>query len=256
MGINPRSIALLSKVESLYGELSHINNPDSGMRTIGNPDPGPQASTSWRLAFPRDISSLRAGYEQEGLLDRQSCISVPGMLLETYKALWEVLHPDGSAPTNGSFNEYEQAQFNARKQSVGFGNLVLASFTKFSDLVKSDSDHCLAPSQINTVTTFITLPSTMQQNSTSSIARHSIYARTFHRHPRLGQPAGIRVPQWVNRCEVGVGRPDRIYRAPDITNVGPGPERYLHQVDTLSVAYRPKDSHQAAMDMVNFRASR
>lgn len=62
MGVDPRSIATLSEGESLYGDLSLAKNSR----------PSPDWSKIWKLAFPRDISSLRAGYEQEGLLDPSS----------------------------------------------------------------------------------------------------------------------------------------------------------------------------------------
>jgi hypothetical protein len=62
MGVDAHSIATLSEGESLYGYLPFVN--DAGPRLEG--------SNIWKLAFPRDISSLRAGYEQEGLFDPSS----------------------------------------------------------------------------------------------------------------------------------------------------------------------------------------
>jgi hypothetical protein len=66
-------------------------------------------------------------------------------VFETYKALWEIFHPDGSAPSSSSFNDYERAQFNTCKESVGFGDLVLASFSKFSDLGQAGFGSLLGP---------------------------------------------------------------------------------------------------------------
>jgi hypothetical protein len=58
MGIESQSIATLSEGESLYGDL-YVSGKE-------------QESGIWNIPFPRDISSLRAGYEQQGLFDASS----------------------------------------------------------------------------------------------------------------------------------------------------------------------------------------
>jgi hypothetical protein len=98
---------------------------------------------SWR-AFIALVWPALPG--QRGVPDTSKKVGDPAPLVfETYKGLWEVFHPDGSAPSSASFNGYEQAQFNACKQSVGFGDVVLASFTKFSDLGQAGFGALLGP---------------------------------------------------------------------------------------------------------------
>jgi hypothetical protein len=58
MGIEPPSIATLSEGESLYG-YAYLPVKERG-------------NGIWNLPFPRDISSLRTDYEQQGLLDPSS----------------------------------------------------------------------------------------------------------------------------------------------------------------------------------------
>jgi hypothetical protein len=55
-------------------------------------------------------------------------------VFETYKSLWEIFYPHGTAPSSTSFNDDEQSKFNACNSPVSFGDLVLATFSKFSDL--------------------------------------------------------------------------------------------------------------------------
>lgn len=53
IGIDPEQVAILSEGESLYGSYP-IQNRES--------------TPPWKLVFPRDISSLRAGYDNQGIL--------------------------------------------------------------------------------------------------------------------------------------------------------------------------------------------
>jgi hypothetical protein len=98
---------------------------------------------SWRafiaLVWP-------ATHGERGIPDNSKTVGDAGpRVFETYKALWEVFHPDGSAPSSTSFNDYEQAKFNACNAQIGFGDLVLASFSKFSDLGQAGFGSLLGP---------------------------------------------------------------------------------------------------------------
>jgi hypothetical protein len=62
IGIENHHIATLSENESLFGWVSLGMNS----RNAGND------SGVWKLSFPRDISSLRAGYEKQGILETHS----------------------------------------------------------------------------------------------------------------------------------------------------------------------------------------
>jgi len=70
IGIDEDSTAILSEGESLYGEAQSKSGdtPDGGQEGAAE-----QASNGvWRIGYPRDISSLRAGYESQGIFDSSS----------------------------------------------------------------------------------------------------------------------------------------------------------------------------------------
>jgi hypothetical protein len=53
-------------------------------------------------------------------------------VFETYKALWELFHPDGSAPAD--WNTFESKQFNPCGVDSHWGDMTLGSFSKFGDI--------------------------------------------------------------------------------------------------------------------------
>jgi hypothetical protein len=61
-----------------------------------------------------------------------------GRVFENYKALWEVFHDDGSAPSSG-------AQFNACSAKTKPGDVVLASFSGFGDIGQAGDGALLGP---------------------------------------------------------------------------------------------------------------
>jgi hypothetical protein len=63
---------------------------------------------------------------------------------ETYKALWEVFHRDGSAPA-ASFDSYELPAANACGAKSGFGDSVIASFTGLDELAQFGPGEMLGP---------------------------------------------------------------------------------------------------------------
>ena len=98
---------------------------------------------SWR-AFIALVWPAANG--QRGLPDTTKTVNGPGpRVFETYKSLWEIFHTDNTAPSSSSFNNYESAQFNACQQNVNFGDLVLASFSKFSDIGQAGAGSLVGP---------------------------------------------------------------------------------------------------------------
>ncbi len=98
---------------------------------------------SWRsfiaLVWPAQIQN-----NQRGVPDTSQTVGGTGpRVFETYKALWEVFHADGSAPV--AWNQNEPATMNACSQLAASGALVLASFSKFSDLGQAGFGSLVGP---------------------------------------------------------------------------------------------------------------
>ncbi|MDB5310233.1 MAG: hypothetical protein JWO38_4435 [Gemmataceae bacterium] len=87
---------------------------------------------SWRAFIAVVWPGLK---NQRGQPDTAAGVTVgsPGpRVFETYKALWEVFHNDGSAPAG--WNAFEPKQYNPCGVDTGWGDLTLGSFSKFGDL--------------------------------------------------------------------------------------------------------------------------
>lgn len=109
---------------------------------------------SWR-SFLALVWPAQQG--QRGTPDTTQTISGPGpRVFETYKSSWEIFHRDGSAPA--AWDTYEAAQFNACNQSVQFGDLIIASFSKFADIGQADFGELVGPlvAQNMTYTRYLT----------------------------------------------------------------------------------------------------
>ena len=122
IGINSRSIATLSEKESAYGfQLRPITVDKEGRGDEENPrahsDPCLGAKYAsmpslWALSFPRDISSLRAGYEKQGILQDPS-------LNQPWKKILEITSEnEGEGDSVKSFGESATI---AAQESVLFG---------------------------------------------------------------------------------------------------------------------------------------
>ncbi|HEY3625620.1 MAG TPA: hypothetical protein VGL00_05035 [Terracidiphilus sp.] len=66
MGMDVKQVAVLAEEESLYGFHSLGGEEPSGKSPSAQRD-DKDLHRMWRLAFPRDISSLRAGYQAQGI---------------------------------------------------------------------------------------------------------------------------------------------------------------------------------------------
>lgn len=85
---------------------------------------------SWRSFIALVWPALNG---QRGVPDPNQNVGGPGpRVFETYKGLWELFHVDGSKP--GPWNSYDLPAMNACGVQTGFNDLVLASFSKYSDL--------------------------------------------------------------------------------------------------------------------------
>jgi hypothetical protein len=86
---------------------------------------------AWRaflaLAWP-------AAPKHRGVADAAKPVAATGpRVFETLKSMWEVFHPDGSAPVP-DFQVYDSGANNACKAQPQFGDVVLASFSGIDDI--------------------------------------------------------------------------------------------------------------------------
>lgn len=94
---------------------------------------------SWR-AFVALVWPAAAG--QRGVPDPTQGVGGSGpRVFETYKALWEVFHDDGTPPLPWS----QSGDPNACGVKAGIGDLVLASYSKFSDLGQAGFGKLVGP---------------------------------------------------------------------------------------------------------------
>jgi hypothetical protein len=127
---------------------------------------------SWR-SFVAAVWPVLKG--QRGVPDSSQGVGASGSrVFETYKALLEVFHGDGSAPS--SWNAFDAPKYNPCSASVGFGDLVLASFTKFSDLGQAGFGSLLGP-LVAQNTTYVRYLTAYNQIEFSQIAGNQLYLR-------------------------------------------------------------------------------
>ncbi|HEX3748124.1 MAG TPA: hypothetical protein VHW09_29550 [Bryobacteraceae bacterium] len=96
---------------------------------------------SWRafvaLVWP-------AGRTARGQADSSRKLADSGpRVFETFKSLWEVFHPDGSAPT--AFDAYDSPANNACAAKTAFGDLVVASFSGLDEVAQFGPGELLPP---------------------------------------------------------------------------------------------------------------
>jgi len=96
---------------------------------------------SWRaflsLVWPADAN-------QRGDADASRSLSDSGpRAFETYKALWEVFHRDGSAPTG--FGAYDSGTQNACGAAGAFGKVIIGSFSAMEDVAQFGTGEMLPP---------------------------------------------------------------------------------------------------------------
>ncbi len=96
---------------------------------------------SWRAFMALVWPALK---DQRGMPDPDATVGGPGpRVFETYKALWELFHNDGSAPAD--WNRFEPKEFNPCNVETKWGDLTLASFTKFGELGEAGVGTLIGP---------------------------------------------------------------------------------------------------------------
>lgn len=109
---------------------------------------------SWKsfiaLVWPAQVG-------QRGQPDTSRSVGGSGpRVFETYKALYEVFHNDGTAPS--AWNAFEPAKYNPCDVAAKWGELTLGSFSKFSDLGQAGFGSLVGPliTQNGTYVRFLT----------------------------------------------------------------------------------------------------
>lgn len=170
---------------------------------------------SWR-AFIALVWPAQSG--QRGVPDTGKSVGDSGpRVFETYKTLSEVFHNDGSAPL--SWNQYDQT--NACNQTVGFGDMVLASYSKFGDIGQAGVGNLVGP----------------------IIAQNDTYIRYLTSYDET-EFNTILTQQWYLRAKLtaskpvtfGVGSIDVKSSWMDMTGVA-NPERYYTRTATVMDPY-------------------
>lgn len=96
---------------------------------------------SWRSFIAVVWPAARA---HRGQPDTSKTINAGSPLtFETFKANWEIFHNDASAPE--IWNVYDAPAFNACNATASFGDVILSSFSKFSDLGQAGFNGLVGP---------------------------------------------------------------------------------------------------------------
>lgn len=128
---------------------------------------------SWRT-FIAMVWPVAAG--QRGQPDNSKNLAATGSrVFETYKSVWEVFHNDGSSPA--AWNIYDPAKFNACSAAVSFGDIVLASFSKFSDLGQAGFGNLVGP-LVAQNTTYVRFATGFNEIEFNQILSSQLYLRS------------------------------------------------------------------------------
>jgi hypothetical protein len=163
---------------------------------------------SWR-AFIALIWPAANG--QRGKPDTTKKVGDAGpRVFETFKSNWEIFHNDGSAPA--SWNVYDAAQFNACNANVSFGDVVLGSFSKFSDLGQAGVGSLVGPlvSQNRTYTRYLTGYNEIEFNQ---IADQKLFLNSNLPMKKPFKDTALDVKSaWI--VMTGIAHPERYYTRP------------------------------------------
>ncbi len=125
---------------------------------------------SWR-SFIALVWPVRDG--ERGMADDAQDLTAPkARVFETYKAGWELFHNDGSVP--GEWNKYDTT--NACSEVVTFGDLVLASFSKFSDIGQAGFGNLVGPLVAQNIT-YVRYLTGINKLEFDQILRDKLYLR-------------------------------------------------------------------------------
>jgi len=144
--------------------------------------------------------------DQRGVADTGKTINTPGpRVFETYKDLSEVFHIDGSAPVG--WDQFDSANGCLQKRS--FGDMVLASFSKFSNLAQAGFGRLVGPlvAQNRTYVRYLTAFNKIEFDQ---ILARKLYLRDSLQNPVKFQNGAIDVKSaWIDMKNVP--HPDRYY---------------------------------------------
>jgi hypothetical protein len=112
---------------------------------------------------------------QRGAPDTSQSVGGSGpRVFETYKMLHELFHTDGSAPT--AWNSYDPPKFNACNVQMQYGDLVLASFSKFANLGQAGFGSLVGP-LVAQNTTYVRYETGFNQSEFNQIVGPQWYLR-------------------------------------------------------------------------------
>lgn len=148
---------------------------------------------------------------QRGQPDAGQSVSAPGpRVFETLKSVWEMFHSDGSTPS--AWNVYDAPVFNACKATIPFGAIVLASFSKFSDLGEAGIGNLVGPLVAQNVT-YVRYLTGFNEVEFNQIAEEQLYLRknipAFPKHLTFHDGALDVKSSWILMARVP--HPERYY---------------------------------------------
>lgn len=158
---------------------------------------------SWRSFIALVWPALNG---QRGQPDQAQKITGTGpKVFETYKSLSEIFHPDGSAPS--PWNTYDTA--NACLVKLGFGDLVLASYSKFSNLGQAGVANLVGP-LVAQNKTYVRYYTAFNQFEFDQIVRDSLYLRKNLTSSITFQDGSVDIKAaWIDMTNVS--NPQRFY---------------------------------------------
>jgi hypothetical protein len=113
---------------------------------------------------------------KRGIPDLSKTVSGPGpKVFETYKTLGEVFHIDGSTPA--AWDGFDAPGMNPCSVSTEFGDVVLASFSKFSDLGQAGFGTLIGP-LVAQNTTYVRYLSSFNETEFNQIVAGKWYLRS------------------------------------------------------------------------------
>ena len=127
---------------------------------------------SWRIFVAMVWPALDG---QRGTPDPAKTVGEPGpRVFETFKALHEVFHSDGTSPS--SWNSFDLPQYNPCDIQAAFGDVTLGSFSKFSNLGQASFGSLVGPliAQNGTYVRFLT---TYNKIEFDQIVEQTLYRR-------------------------------------------------------------------------------
>lgn len=95
-------------------------------------------------------------------------------VFETFKSGWEIFHNDGSAPA--PWNNFDAPMFNACNAQIAFGDFVLASFSKFSELGEAGVGGLVGP-LVAQNTTYVRYATGFNEIEFNQISNSNLYLR-------------------------------------------------------------------------------